>query len=127
MKYTDVAPLWGDRKPSSVVKVERGEKRETVVQHLQGEEQCRIWTNEIWWVNRLCQWARERPQEVEFEEFNEQGVTALVPLSWMRTMRPKRVREMSEEARERMRENIKKARETRWSQKRANDEYEQSE
>ena len=113
MNYVDVAPLWGDRKPSSVIKVERGEKRETVVQHMQGEEQCRIWTNETWWVNRLCKWAQERPLEVEFVEFGEQGVTALVPLSWMRTMRPKRVRKMSEEARERMRENIKRAQKVR--------------
>ena len=113
MNYADVKPLWGDKRPSSVVKVERGEKRETVVQHIQGEEQCRIWTNEIWWVNRLWQWAQKRPLEVEFEELNEQGVTALVPLSWMRTMRPKRVREMSEEARERMRENIRKAQRVR--------------
>ena len=113
MNYADVAPLWGDRKPSSVIKVERGEKRETVVQHMQGDEQCRIWTNEIWWVNQLCKWAQERPTEVEFVEVGEQGVTALVPLSWMRTMRPKRVRKMSEEDRERMRENIKKAQRVR--------------
>lgn len=122
MRYEDVKPLWGDQRPSSVIKMGRGEKRETVIQHMQGDEQCRIWTNEIWWINQLCKWAEKRPLEVEFEEFSEQGVTALVPLSWMRTMRPKRVRKMSEADREKMRENIKRAREMRLSQKRANDE-----
>ena len=122
MRYEDVKPLWGDQRPSSVIKMGRGEKRETVIQHMRGDEQCRIWTNEIWWINQLCKWAEKRPLEVEFEEFSEQGVTALVPLSWMRTMRPKRVRKMSEADREKMRENIKRAREMRLSQKRANDE-----
>lgn len=129
MNYVDVAPLWGDKRPSSVIKVERGEKRETMIQHMQGDKQCRIWTNESWWVNRICEWARKRPMEVEFEEFGEQGVTVLMPLSWMRTMRPKRVREVSEEEKERMRERAKLAQRVRMekleqerAQKQANDE-----
>lgn len=124
MRYEDVKPLWGDHKPSSVVKVERGEKRETVISHMQGEELCRIWTNEGWWVNRVCQWAQRRPQEVEFEEFSEQGVTVLVPLSWMQTMRPKRKREYTEEELQRMRERARHAVEVRMRKRseRANDE-----
>lgn len=86
------------------------EIRETVYEHLRGEDRFIVTAGEQWSVNMIRRLKEKYPDEVEIEVKNQDGsLLASVPSSWMR-IRPKRKIEMSEEKRAELRERFEKVR-----------------
>lgn len=87
---------------------------ETCFNCLAGDDFCTVYTSETWCRNKIKEWMREHPDEVkDFKDYGDGGVQCKVPKSWMTLIRPKRKVEKSEEEKEKLRERIKMARESK--------------
>jgi hypothetical protein len=79
---------------------------ETVIERIQGEPYCTIYTGEKKFVNKLKSFP-----DIEVIEVGEGHVKAKVPYNWLRFVSPPRRNTLTEEQRQAASERLKKARE----------------
>lgn len=105
MKYTD--PNFTNPYTSKITKSDVGE---TNINHLYGEDFCRIESSETYWKDRIIELEKEFPDRVVItkEIYDSDGdldvIVALMPYSDMKKVRPSnRGKNMSEEEKEKRR------------------------
>ena len=84
--------------------------RETVIDHVDGENFATVSTAERKWIRLVHKLSEQRPGEVDIRAVNEDGsLVARVPYAWMKLSPPRQIH-ISEERREELRERLAAAR-----------------
>ena len=83
---------------------------ETSIERVQGDIYCNVYTGERKFLNQLYQLKQEYPDEVQLEDYGDGFVSAKVPYSWLRFVKPPTKRNYTDEQRQAMSERMKKAR-----------------
>lgn len=86
--------------------------RETSIDKIQGESIVTVYTTENKYVNKLNKLHMDYPDLVQLKEV-EDGIIAKVPSDWFKFVSPKRSANASEEQKQKMKERMAKARESR--------------
>lgn len=81
---------------------------ETVIERIQGESYCLVYTGERKFINQLNKLSKSYP-EVDIRHINDDGsIVAHVPFSWFRFVKPLSKRNISDEQRRAASERMKK-------------------
>ena len=94
--------------------------RETCVTRIQGDNHIGIYTSERKYINQIMKLKEEYPNDVVINKINLDGSICVdMPYDWFRM--PKAKRKISSEQKEKLKENMKKAREARKENDNADD------
>lgn len=77
---------------------------ETVIERIQGESYCNVYTGEKKFINKLKSFS-----DIEIIDAGEGHVKAKVPYEWLRFVAPPIKRNLTEEQRQAVAERLKKA------------------
>ena len=80
---------------------------ETAIERIQGEKTCTVYTTERKFSNELRKMRDEYPDLVTLTEYDDGGILAHVPNEWFKFVKPKSLRNLSEEERKEIGERLK--------------------
>lgn len=82
--------------------------RETNFEYIAGEKTGCFFSSEQKWINKINKYAKNYPKEVQIITENKDGsIVAHIPVKWFKVSPPRRI---SDEQRERLRDNLQKYR-----------------
>lgn len=83
---------------------------ETCIERITDSDYCSVYTGERKFVNQLMRYKEQYPDEIKIIDYKDGYVLAHVPFDWLRFVKPPTKRNFTEEQRQALSDNMKKAR-----------------